>query len=316
MPTVDSPPREADRSPSSLGVHLALFFAQVFLGSLSVEGKIAMSPSHHVSPRALAMVRILGGAAVFSVAHRVLRTPRVSRLRDMGSLALLSIFGIVLNQALFLAGLRQTSPISATLLAATIPVFTAGIAALTGRERLSLRTGAGIAVALFGVAALSGFALPRRGDVLVLFNSMSYALYIVFAKPTLERFGTVTVVAWVFGCGALLFAPVGAVALVEEAPTWPLSTSGLVAFIVFVPTVLGYAANAWALRRAAPSLVVIYIYLQPLIVAVLAYLQLGHALDLRTALSGVVIFAGVGLVASAPRRVAVDPVRAPRPSER
>jgi drug/metabolite transporter (DMT)-like permease len=316
MPSVDTRTLRADRRSLSLNVHLTLLLVQVAFGSLAVEGKVAMGPGHHVSPRALAMVRILGGAAVFTGAHRLLRTPRVSGLRDMLHLALLSIFGVVLNQALFLAGLRQTSPVAATLLAATIPVFTAGLAALTGRERLSLRAGAGIAIALFGVVALSGFALPQPGDVLVLLNSLSYALYVVFAKSALERFGTVTVVAWVFGCGSLLFAPIGAVALAAEAPTWPLSTIGLIAFIVLVPTVIAYSASAWALRRATPTVVTIYIYLQPLFVAALSFIQLGHAVDLRTVLSGIVIFAGVGLVASAPRRGAADPSGAASASER
>lgn len=306
MPTA-APPREADSSPPSLRLHLVLFVVQAAFATLAVEGKVAMGPVHHVSPLALAMARILGGAIVFIGAHRVLRTPRVTQPWDMVQLALFSLFGVVLNQALFLAGLRQTSPVSATLLTATIPVFTAALAALTGRERLTTRAGAGIALALFGVSALSGFALPARGDALVLLNSMSYSLFLVFAKGALTRFGTVTVIAWVFGWGALLFAPIGATALAREAPAWPLSTVGVVAFIVLVPTVLAYSANAWALRRAAPTLVSIYVYLQPLIVAALSWILLGHAVELRTALAGAAIFAGVGLVASAPRRTVVEP---------
>jgi drug/metabolite transporter (DMT)-like permease len=306
MAIAASPPLKGEPR-ASFGVHLALITTQFAFASLAVEGKLAMGPAYRVSPSALAMVRILGGAAVFSGAHIALRTPRVSRPRDALHLALLALFGIVLNQALFLAGLRQTEPVSASLLVATIPVFTAIIAALTGRERFTARVGAGIALALFGVAALSGFAVPHQGDVLVLLNAASYAVYIVFAKSVLQRFGTVTMTAWTFGCGALLFAPMGAVALVREAPAWPLSTIGLVVFIVLVPTVLAYAMNAWALRRAPPSLVTIYIYLQPVIVAVLSIIQLGQPLALRTVLAGVVILTGVSVVATAPRRRAEEP---------
>lgn len=311
MPSPEGPRPSGDRRPTNIGVHLALLVVQVAFSTLAVEGKVAMGPDHHVSPPALAMVRIVGGALAFIAAHVVLRTPRVTRLRDMLHLAALSMFGIVLNQALFLAGLNQTSPVSATLLAGMIPVFSAAIAAISGRERLSPRAAFGISVAFFGVAALSGFALPRRGDVLVLLNAASYAIYIVFAKPVLARFGTVTVVAWVFGLGALLFAPIGGVALVREAPAWSGSTLGMIAFIVLVPTVIAYSANAWALRRAAPSLVTTYIYLQPLIVAALAWIQLGRPLERAEAIAGIVIFAGVGLVATAPRRLP-DPALAAR----
>jgi drug/metabolite transporter (DMT)-like permease len=220
------------------------------------------------------------------------------------------VFGIVLNQALFLRGLRETSPVAATLLVATIPIFSVLVAALAGRDRLTARGGVGIGLAVLGIATLSGFVAPRAGDALVLANAASYALYVVFAKGVLARYGTTTVVAWVFGWGAILFAPIGGPALVADLPTWSLGAWLLVAFVVLVPTVLAYSVNAWALRRATPSLVTVYIYLQPLVVVALARVQLGQAVDLRTAAAAALILGGVGVVATAPRRAEPSPVRA------
>jgi drug/metabolite transporter (DMT)-like permease len=284
-------------------VHAALVLVQLAFGSLAVEGKLVMSPRFGVSPPALAMVRILGGALVFVPA--LLATPgrrRVSSLRDVAGLVALSVFGIVLNQALFLAGLRQTSPVSAILLLVTIPVFTTALGVLAGRDRLTLRGAGGVALALLGIGVLSGFALPQRGDAMVLLNSASYALYIVFSKRLLAEYGTLTVLAWIFGAGALIFAPFGGPALAREAAGWSGATVGLVAFIVLVPTAFAYSANAWALGRATPGLVTIYMYLQPLVVAALSWAQLGRPPDGRALQAGAMILAGVALVATAPRR--------------
>lgn len=292
-----------------LSVHLALVVVQVAFGSLAVEGKLAMGP-YHVAPQALAMVRIAGGALVFVAAHALTRSPRVDGWADRLRLAALAVFGIVLNQALFLRGLRETSPVAATLLVATIPIFSVLVAALAGRDRLTARGGVGIGLAVLGIATLSGFVAPRAGDALVLANAASYALYVVFAKGVLARYGTTTVVAWVFGWGAILFAPIGGPALVADLPTWSLGAWLLVAFVVLVPTVLAYSVNAWALRRATPSLVTVYIYLQPLVVVALARVQLGQAVDLRTAAAAALILGGVGVVATAPRRAEPSPVRA------
>lgn len=292
----------------SLKIHGVLFLVQVAFATLAVEGKIAMGPGHRVAPQALAMARILGTAMVFVAVHLVTRTRRVKSIADMGRMAVLAFFGVVLNQVLFLTGLRQTSPVAATLLVATIPVFTALIGAITGRDRLTARTSIGIAIAVLGIAVLSGFALPGRGDVLVLLNAASYAIYVVYAKGMLARYGTVTAVAWVFGSGAILLAPFGLTTLVHDAPSWSFRTAMLVAFIVSVPTVLAYSLNAWALRRANPTLVTVYVYLQPLVVVTLAYLQLGQAIDLRTVMAGLLIFAGVGVVATAPRGTRHDGV--------
>jgi drug/metabolite transporter (DMT)-like permease len=295
---------------------VALLLVQIAFGSLAVEGKLAMSPRFGVSPAALAMARILGAALFFGAALRLqglmvrqaapasAGPRRVAGWRDRLALAGLSVFGIVLNQALFLAGLQRTTPVSAILLVATIPVFSAAVAALSGRERLTVRSAAGIALALLGIAVLSRFAIPELGDLLVLLNAFSYAFYVVFAKGPLARHGTMSVMAWAFGWGALIFAPVGGVALVRDAPTWSPGAVALVAYIVVVPTVLAYGLNAWALRRAGPALVTIYIYLQPLIVAALAWLQLGQPLEGHALVAGLLILGGVTVVASAPRQPA------------
>ncbi|WP_437836211.1 DMT family transporter [Sorangium sp. So ce1153] len=313
--TTDDSPRPPGARRASAGIHAALFFATLAFASLSVEGKLAMSPPHDVSPAALAMARFLGGAVVFAGAHLALRTPRVTQLADALHLAVLAFFGVVCNQALLLVGLRITSAVSATLLIAMIPVFTAALAALTGRERFSQRAGAGTAVALFGAAMLTGFAVPRLGDSFALVYALSTAIYVLHAKSALERLGTVTVMAWVFGWGALLFAPVGGVALVREAPSWSLPAALLVAFCVLVPTVLAYAVNAWALRRASPTLVAIYVFLRPPLAALLAWAQLGEALGARTAVAGLVLLAGVTIVATAPRPHA-GPAARPAPPAR
>lgn len=289
----------APRSPGR--VHAALVLVQVAFASLAVEGKLAMDPAHGVAPAALAMARIAGTAVVFVAAHLALRTPRVHRWSDVGRLALLSLFGVVLNQALFLRGLHLTSPLAATLLVATIPVFTPLIAAAAGRDRFGARTGVGLALAVFGVAILSDFATPHAGDTLVLVNAACYSVYVVFARGVLERYGTVTVVAWVFGVGAVMFAPFGGLPLLDDAPRWSGETRALVAFVVLVPTIVAYSVNAWAMARARPGLVTIYVYLQPLVVAVLAWAQLGQPLAPRVVAAGLAILAGVGVVASGAR---------------
>src|SRR5262249_17514971 len=100
-----------------------------------------------------------------------------------------------------------------------------------------------------------------------------------------------------------LFAPVGGLTLVREAPSWSGATLGLVAFIVLVPTAFAYSVNAWALGRATPGVVTVYVYLQPLVVVALAWAQLGRPPDPRALLAGPLILVGVAIVADAPRRV-------------
>jgi drug/metabolite transporter (DMT)-like permease len=279
---------------------------QVSFATGAVEGKLAMAPAVEggggVSPLALAMTRMLGATVVF---HTMLFAQRKrGRLAwgDHARLAGLSVLGVVLNQALYLLGLRLTSPVSASLLGVTIPVFTATLAVVLRHERATARLGLGLALALAGVLWLTGVRAVDRGAVLVAANSLAYSFYVVLARRIIQRLGALVVVAWLFTWGALIFAPVGVTALASEAGAWSGKAAILVAYVVLVPTVVAYAANAWALGRSTATLVTVYIYLQPLLAAFLAWVQLGHAVTLRVVLAGAFIVAGVGVVAYVPRR--------------
>lgn len=306
----------AERQPSTLSqgsawaVHLVLLLVQLAFASLAVEGKLAMSPEVGVDPTALAAARILGGAAVFVALGLISRNIRARSPREIAQLAGLSLLGIVVNQVLYLHGLRETSPLSATLLIATVPIFAAAISIAFGRDRLTRRTLAGLGLAVFGILILTGFQLPKRGDALVLINALSYSFYLVLMQDLARRLGAIETMSWVFGLGALLFLPWGGRALLIDMPSWSPLAWGLVAIVVLVATVFTYLGNAWAIARATPGTVAVYVYLQPIFVAIIAFLQLGEPVGLRTIGAGALILLGVGLVAQ--RRVPKRSVAAGR----
>lgn len=286
-------------TPSPWVVHGALLFVQLALGSLHVEAKLAMGPDYGVSPLALAMMRIAGTAAVFLPFYWFMGSARVRSWRDFGVLSILAVLGVVNNHTLYLMGLNITSPISATLLVAMIPIFTMLIVAVTGRAHPTPRQVLGAAIAFLGIAVLVGFALPKPGDTLVLLNAASFALYIVYSKDILGRLGVLTVITWVFGISTVLFLPIGMPDVLAEGPNWSAGAIWLVIYIVLVPTVFFYGANAWALRYASPGQVTVYMFLQPVIVAVLAWFQLGQEMSVQTLYAAILTMTGVGLVLTA-----------------
>jgi drug/metabolite transporter (DMT)-like permease len=85
------------------------------------------------------------GAAIFFQSAAFFTKRALPRLdvRMHAKLIGLAALGVALNQALFLKGLRVTTPFTVSLLGATIPVLTAALAVLFRKERASWRTGAG-----------------------------------------------------------------------------------------------------------------------------------------------------------------------------
>ncbi|WP_018691782.1 DMT family transporter [Algicola sagamiensis] len=282
-------------------IHLSLILVQLGFASLHVEGKWVMGPDFQVTPFALAMMRIGGAALIFIPLHLMLKTPKVSSWKEVRLLFILSILGIVNNQALYLAGLNITSAISATLLIALIPVFTVMILFATGKMKLSIQHLGGVMVALLGIGILIGFALPQLGDTLVLLNAISFALYVIYSKDLLERLGALTVMAWVFGIGTIIFLPFGISPLVQEAPHWSTGAWWLVVYIVLVPSVLVYMLNGWALKRASADQVTTYIFLQPLGVVLLSWLQFDMVPTTQAMIAAVVVVVGVSMVLTAKR---------------
>lgn len=269
---------------------------QLAFASLAIEGKLAMSPEVGVDPTALAMARILGGALAFVSMGFAVGKLKTRPWREIAQLAGLSLLGVVINQGLYLHGLRETTPLSATLLVATVPIFAAMIAVALGRERLTFRAFAGLSLAVLGILVLTGFHLPARGDSLVLVNALAYSFYLVLMKDLARRLGALETMAWVFGLGALLSLPWGARSLLLDMPNWSPLAYGLVAVVVLVATIFTYLGNAWAIARATPSTVAVYVYLQPVFVALLGVVQLGEPIGLRTVGAGGLILGGVSLV--------------------
>jgi drug/metabolite transporter (DMT)-like permease len=207
---------------------------------------------------------------------------------------------VVLNQTLFLVGLKITTAFAAALLSATIPVFAAALAVAFGIELPSVRTALGLALAIAGVLWLTGFGSLDVGAIAIAANCLSYALYIVLSKRVIERFGAPTVVTWLFTWGSVVMGPFGATRLVVGAATWGPRAWAFVAFFIAFPTVVAYLANAWALARSGPTLVTVYIYLQPLLAAVMQWVQLGEPISSRALGATGFILAGVGIVAVRP----------------
>lgn len=280
---------------------------QLGFASHAIMSKIVL---RELSPGALSLVRALSAALILVAYHLARRgAPRVP-ISDLPRLAGCALLGIAANQLLFFEGLARTTAINATILVTTIPVFTVLAAIALRKEAASGRLLIGVAVALSGAAYLVGAEAlslgPETilGDALVVLNSLSYGVYLVLVGPLVKRLGSLTTVVWLFFFGALWIAPYGAVDLATGAGGVSAGSWALVAAVVLVATVFTYLANAWALRHARPSVVAIYIYLQPIVATLLAVWILDEEVTSRVILAAALVFAGIFLVTrvrSAPR---------------
>jgi drug/metabolite transporter (DMT)-like permease len=308
QPPTTSVRPEAPVERTDLSAHAALLAVQFFFSTLPIAAKYYVLP--FLPSAGLVLLRVAGGAAILLALARFGGRRQSIERKDMARLALYAVLGVAINQLLFIEGLSRTTAINAQVIATTIPAFTLMFAAALGLERLGVTRILGIAIAAAGAIFLVGVDRMQFspettiGNAMIAANALAYALYLVLSKPILKKYGTITVMAWVFFFGTLFVAPFGATSLATSGAieTMPASAWAGLAFIILLPTVGSYVLNAWALKRSAPSVVAAYVYLQPLITGALAVALQGEAVDPRAIPSAALVFLGVALTTRAPAR--------------
>ncbi|QQS41666.1 MAG: DMT family transporter [Acidobacteriota bacterium] len=284
----------------SLAPHVALIAVQMFFGSAAVLGKFALEAFPSI---AIVGFRVGGGALAFYLLRRLRGTMSLDKPSHYLYFALFSVFGIILNQLLFFHGLSLTTATNTSLLAVLIPVFAIAISAMVGNDVLNARKIFGILLAAGGVVYLidprnaSFSSATTQGDIMIILNSLSYAIYVAISKKLVTHYGALKSIAWLFVFGSIINVPIGFVSLstVELGAVSYGAWLALLGVIIF-PTILAYYWNTWALARVEPSVVAVYVYLQPLIGTTLAITILGEPWNPRILVAMSLIFAGVYLV--------------------
>lgn len=279
--------------------HLALI-AAMCIYALSFSLIKDVSPSH-IAPLGFVLMRILGAAPLFWLSRLVIRE-RVEN-KDLPRLLLLSVFGVALNQSLFMTGMSRTVPISAAIIMITSPLLVLVIGNIILRERITLMRLSGILLGLGGAALLiiTGSSSSSKeddalGDLFIFINALSWGTYLVLVKPLMSKYHTVTILSWVFLFGGILVFPFGIQQL--AVVDWASFTGKhwfAVLFVVFGITFVAYLLNTYALSALSPSVVSAYIYLQPLLAAAIALWLGKDVMSWQKIVSALFIFTGVWL---------------------
>src|ERR1700712_2656278 len=101
----------------SYGPPLALIAVQLAFGSLPVVGKIVLTAIPNL---AFVGFRVGITAAILYAFQRLRGSLALSKRSDYARLAVLSLFGVMLNQMFFVRGLSLTRASNASLLSVTI----------------------------------------------------------------------------------------------------------------------------------------------------------------------------------------------------
>ncbi|MGB0390294.1 MAG: DMT family transporter [Salibacteraceae bacterium] len=286
--------------------HLAVFGANLIYGINYTVAKDVMP--EFLTPNGFILVRVLGAVLMFWALSIGLRIHESIDKKDWLRLGLAGLFGVAINQLFFFQGLSLTTPINAAIIMTINPVMVLIIAAIILRNKITLTKTSGIALGLSGAVLLTIYkegqwVIPNfsgdtaLGDLLVLVNATSYAIYLVVVKPLMAKYKPITVVKWVFAFGLLYVLPFGLPEVINfNWSEFPGYIYGEIAFVVIGTTFFAYLFNMYGLKNLSPSVVSIYIYLQPFLATLFALAWGSDSLTLSQILSASLVFGGVYLV--------------------
>jgi drug/metabolite transporter (DMT)-like permease len=289
------------QQPSPIKIHAALFTVALLYAMSYTLSKDVMP--EYIQPRGFVLLRIIGALVIVKVYHLAFVRERIQTWHDWVYMAVCAVFGVATNMVLFFEGLSRTSPVDASLIMVTTPILVLLIGFFLRTEKLSWQKVTGIALGTIGASLLiTGTKNAVRdssmtGNLMVMANAASFALYLVMVKPLMKRYHAMTVMLWTFFFGMLFVAPFGVFEL--NRAQWDMLSTGNwveVVFIVVGITFVAYTLNAWALRYVKSSVVGSYVYLQPLLATLIAVGLGSYELHWIQVFYGLLIFAGVFLV--------------------
>ncbi len=292
-----------------------MFGACAGWGLMSPVGKDAML--HGFDGITMVSFRVAGACLLFWIASLFApkeQVPWRDRLMFIGA----ALTGLLFNQCCFTIGLSITSPINASIVTTSMPIFAMILAALILREPITGKKALGVLMGCSGALILilssAAHADARvgdiRGDLLCLFAQFSFALYLSLFNPLIKRYNVFTVNKYMFSWATLMLLPLSSYHVygVISQPI-PLLTWIEVGYVVVCGTFFCYILTMIGQRTLRPTVVSVYNYVQP-IVAVAASLIMGiSTMKLTHVLAVVLVFSGVWLVVKSKSRKDIEEER-------
>ncbi len=198
--------------------------------------------------------------------------------------------------------LSQTSVANSTVLRNLTPLFTSICGWLLLNHRFDSKFLLGMGLAIVGALVIGwdDFNLGQNhliGDAIALFSAFLSAIYLLVLERLRHSINTIKILLWRCALGALLLFPF---VLSTKESVFPSSYQGWLILIALaiVCQVIGQGLLVYSLKRFSSSFLAIFLLLEPILTALLAWMILAENLNLFNGIAFILIIAGIYIAKS------------------
>jgi len=208
-------------------------------------------------------------------------------LRDFGTMALAGLFGTVLYFVLENTGLQYTTASSASMIVASLPVFTLVSEALLFKLRVSWKMVACISLSILGVylvvtvgGDLDFSSAQFFGNLLMLGSMICWVVYTILNRRMDRRQSSIVIITYQSIASIFLFIPF----VIPEIDRWPDPTSlspnslGNLVFLGVFCSAIAYFFYIYAVKRLGATVCAAMLNLIPVVTVISGHLVLHETL--------------------------------------
>jgi drug/metabolite transporter (DMT)-like permease len=279
--------------------YLFLLFAMICWGMSFVWYKQALL---FFKPVSLVFVRLLVSFPLLIISGILLKRLKKIRLKDLPLFMLLAFFEPFLYFSGESLGMQIVSPTVASILIATVPLFSSIFAYFFIREKLTLKNYIGMIISFLGVLAVifsdsSALIATWKGVLLILVSVVSAVVYSFLIRKIPDFYNPVTIVAVQNGIAALYFLPFFFLFDFKEMASfhWEFSMVIPAIYLAVFASTFAYLGFIQGLRKIGVSKANVFTNFIPVVTATAAFFILEEAMGRVKACGIILVVAGLVL---------------------
>lgn len=284
---------------TKLFANIAILTTIVFWGVSSSVVKIAL---REVPPSTLALIRFtIASIILLAITKALYPSVRIEK-KDRKGIVLCGLVGVTIYFIFENYGLSMINAANATIILASIPLFTIVMERIINKTPIGLKKGAGVIMSMAGVILVIGNSISVNtelkeimGSLLMLGAAICWVIYSLINKPLEGKYPIILLSAYQSLYGGLFLIPF---ALLERRDWEPISLVSWLSilYLALFCSALCYYLYLYALMGLGASQTNVYINLMPFIGVFAAYFILRERLYLLQLLGGLVVLAGIWTV--------------------